>query len=147
MIIDLILDGKYKDIIDRINNVDWLEVENPNKKFELWFGCLGNGTTVCNKAVMENGDYKHIAHISPGGNIRFYVSIFNIPAEAMEKIKSMAKIAANEFHKDFERHSIYYQYGKILDDIPTEILMRFLADKRPLEQKLPAMRQYYYSIA
>ena len=36
-------------------------------KFELWFGCLGNGTTVCNKAVTENGDYKKIAHISEGG--------------------------------------------------------------------------------
>lgn len=27
-------------------------------KFELFCGCLGNGTTVCNKAVTENGDYK-----------------------------------------------------------------------------------------
>ena len=39
-------------------------------KFELFCGCLGNGTTVCNKAVTENGDYKKIAHISEGGNIR-----------------------------------------------------------------------------
>lgn len=27
-------------------------------KFKLFCGCLGNGTTVCNKAVTENGDYK-----------------------------------------------------------------------------------------
>ena len=30
------------------------------KKFKLFFGCLGNGITVCNKAVIENGDYKTI---------------------------------------------------------------------------------------
>lgn len=28
------------------------------RKFELFYGYLGNGTTVCNKAVEENGDYK-----------------------------------------------------------------------------------------
>ena len=44
-------------------------------KFELFYGCLGNGTTVCNKAVEENGDYKKIAHISEGGNIRLYVCL------------------------------------------------------------------------
>lgn len=43
------------------------------EKFELWFGCLGNGTTVCNKAVEENGDYKKIAHISEGGETSGYM--------------------------------------------------------------------------
>lgn len=33
------------------------------RKFELFMGCFGNGITVCNKAVMEHGDYKRIAHI------------------------------------------------------------------------------------
>lgn len=28
------------------------------RKFELFYICLGNGITVCNKAVEENGDYK-----------------------------------------------------------------------------------------
>lgn len=40
-----------------------------SKDFELFFGCFGNGTMVCNKTVEENGDYKRIAHISAGGNI------------------------------------------------------------------------------
>ena len=48
------------------------------KKFDLFMGCLGNGLTVCNKAVMENGDYKMVAHISPAGNIKFYVSSISI---------------------------------------------------------------------
>lgn len=29
------------------------------KKFELFMCCLGNGTTICNKAVEEYGDYKN----------------------------------------------------------------------------------------
>lgn len=32
--------------------------------FELFLGCLGNGITVCNKAVMAAGDYKNIAQHS-----------------------------------------------------------------------------------
>lgn len=55
-------------------------------KFELFCGCFGNGTTVCNKAVTENGDYKKIAHISEGGNIRLYVAESYIPADEMDEI-------------------------------------------------------------
>lgn len=39
------------------------------KKFELFMCCLGNGTTICNKAVEEYGDYKIIAHIADCGKI------------------------------------------------------------------------------
>ena len=116
------------------------------KKFELWFGCLGNGTTVCNKAVTENGDYKKIAHISDGGNIRLYVAESYIPAEAMEKIKAMANRTKAEFMKRFEMYSDIEQYGKILDRVQHQKFMEFVGDKRPLEEKLQAMREYYYSI-
>lgn len=57
-------------------------------KFELFYGCLGNGTTVCNKAVTENGDYKKIAHISEGGNIQLYVAESYIPTAEMKKNQS-----------------------------------------------------------
>lgn len=60
------------------------------KKFELFIGYLGNGATVCNKAVYQGGDYKYIAHISNGGNIKLYVDSDYIPAPDMEKIKSVA---------------------------------------------------------
>ena len=30
------------------------------KKFDLFMGCLGNGVTVCNKAVEQHGDYKKV---------------------------------------------------------------------------------------
>ena len=117
------------------------------KKFELFYGCLGNGTTVCNKAVEENGDYKQIAHISEGGNIRLYVAESYIPASEMEKIKAMANKEKSEYMKRFENLSEVEQYGKILDRIPHQKFMEFVGDKRQLAEKLPAMREYFYTIA
>lgn len=116
-------------------------------KFELWFGCLGNGTTVCNKAVTENGDYKTIAHISEGGNIRLYVADSYIPAAEMEKINALANREKAEFEKRFESLPEIEQYGKILDRVQHQKFMEFIGDKRPLSEKLPAMREYYYTIA
>lgn len=117
------------------------------RKFELFCGCLGNGTTVCNKAVTENGDYKKIAHISEGGNIRLYVAESYIPAAEMEKIKAMANRDKAEFMKCFESLPEVEQYGKILDRVQHQKFMEFVGDKRPLAEKLPAMREYYYTIA
>lgn len=117
------------------------------KKFELFMCCLGNGTTVCNKAVVENGDYKMIAHISEGGNIRLYVAESYIPYTEMEKIKAMANRDKAEFMKRFENISEVEQYGKILDRVPNQKFMEFVSDKRLLQDKLPAMREYYYTIA
>ena len=115
--------------------------------FELFMGCLGNGTTVCNKAVMENGDYKKVAHISNGGNIKLYVKESYIPADAMEKIKVIAHRDMEKFRNNFENLQMYQQYGKILDAAPMKKFLEFTADRRPLEEKLPAMREYYYSIS
>ncbi|MGJ7024932.1 hypothetical protein [Petrimonas sulfuriphila] len=42
-------------------------------KENLMFGCLGNGTTVCDTNVTRNGDYKNVAHISDTGKITWYV--------------------------------------------------------------------------
>ena len=71
------------------------------RPFKLFMGCLGNGTTVCNSAVMENGDYKTIAHISSAGNITFYVDESYIPAEDMTKIRNISKSDSEKFRHDF----------------------------------------------
>lgn len=60
------------------------------QNFELFIGYLGNGATVCNKAVTEHGNYKTVAHISNAGNIKLYVALDYIPAEAMQQIKATA---------------------------------------------------------
>ena len=51
---------------------------------------MGNGATVCNSAVTENGDYKTIAHISNAGHIKLYVDRDYIPADAWQQIESTA---------------------------------------------------------
>lgn len=128
-------------------SIDIKEKKEMAGKFELWFGYFGNGTTVCNKAVTENGDYKKIAHISEGGNIRLYVAESYIPAAEMEKIKAMANRDKAEFIKRFESLPEFYQYGKILGRVQHQKFMEFIGDKRPLSEKLPTMREYYYTIS
>ena len=117
------------------------------KKFELFFGCLGNGVTVANKVVLKNGDYKTVAHISNGGNILFFVSESYIPDAEMEKICAMANRTKQEFIEKFESLPSIRQYEIILDGIPNFKFMEFAGDKRSLQEKLPSMREYYYTIA
>ena len=61
------------------------------KNFELFLGCLGNGVTVCNSAVIENGDFKMVAHISVEGKITWYVSEDYPPADALTSIRACAE--------------------------------------------------------
>lgn len=61
------------------------------RNFKLFLGCFGNGVTVCNSAVMENGDFKMVAHISPEGKISWYVSEDYPPADALASIRACAE--------------------------------------------------------
>ena len=90
-----------------------------NKKFELFGGCLGNGTTVCNKAVMENGDYKVIAHISNGGRIKWYIKNPQeyVPAADMQIIQGWADSAKQKFMEEWNRLPDIKKYARILDRI------------------------------
>ncbi len=117
------------------------------KNFDLFLGCLGNGITVCNKAVLENGDYKRVAHISPAGNILLCVLSSSIPAADMEKISAAAGRNKAEFSRRFELLPDAVQYEKILDALPVSKMLEYIHDGRSISEKLPAMREYYYSIA
>lgn len=85
------------------------------QKFELFMGCMGNGTTVCNKAVYEYGDYKTIAHISNHGVIKFYVPEDYIPADAMEKIKRTAERSKAEFMEKWNQKTTRQKCEYMLD--------------------------------
>ena len=61
------------------------------QNFKLFLGCLGNGVTVCNSAVMENGDFKMVAHISNEGKITWYVGEDYPPADALASIRACAE--------------------------------------------------------
>ena len=61
------------------------------RNFKLFLGCLGNGVTVCNSAVMEGGDFKMVAHISNEGKITWYVGEDYPPADALASIRACAE--------------------------------------------------------
>lgn len=115
-------------------------------KFELFMGCLGNGTTVCNKAICKNGDYEMVAHISDAGNIKLYVKESYIPAEDMRKIKNTAEKQRMDFVKHFESMSELQQYGVILDNMPLNKLIELIKPNVELKEKIEKMKEYFYSI-
>ena len=85
------------------------------KNFKLWMGCLGNGITVCNSAVEESGDYKHIAHISNNGKIKLYVSENYIPVEDMQRIERTAESKRKTFLNEWNKQPNIRKYEKLLD--------------------------------
>ena len=98
-------------------------------RFELFMGCLGNGTTVCNKAAEEHGDYKKIAHISPAGNITWYVKPESIPGSALLRIERTADADAqrtkNALDRDFSADPARTYY-RMLDRLTISQLSDFL---------------------
>ena len=56
--------------------------------FDIGMGYLGNGLTVWNRAVEENGDYQNIAHISSEGEIHYYVD--GLPDDVVARIEQAA---------------------------------------------------------
>lgn len=67
------------------------------KKFELFMDCLGNGITVCNKAVMENGDFKKVCHISEQGKITWYVDVGYVSGKDLLIIDHQADVLYHKF--------------------------------------------------
>lgn len=110
------------------------------KKFELFMGCLGNGTTVCNKAVEEHGDYKHIAHISPAGKITWRVKPESIPGSALLKIERIAEEYEQRARADLDRDfsaNPAGTYYRMLDRLTVSQLVDFQKQFKdePLEIK------------
>ncbi len=104
-------------------------------KFELFGCCLGNGTTVCNKAVTENGDYKTIAHISNGGTIRWYIKNPEgyVPEKDVQTIKGWADSAREKFMAEWGRLTDIKKYEIMLDHLSYSDLL-----KSPLAEQLKA---------
>ncbi len=93
------------------------------KNFELFMGYLGNGLTVCNKAVMEHGDYKQIAHISPAGNIKWYIPVSSVPGPDLLRIEHTADCMYQNFKQAMEQDFAADRmrtYFRILDCLNTQ---------------------------
>lgn len=120
------------------------------KDFELFIGYLGNGATVCNKAVEENGDYKTIAHISVAGNIKLYVKPSYIPTEEMEKIEEVAARHKKETEERLDKElKEEHFYGRVLDECcdytSYEEWNQLLKDLKGqnIEKKREIIKEYY----
>lgn len=113
-------------------------------KFKLFLGCLGNGITVCNKAVTENNDYKTIAHISNNGIINLYVSADYIPSEDMKRIRQAAEEKQAEFLKQWNNNSLEWRYSHILDNLNTSEFLEAIRDKSgTFEDKVKRLEDKY----
>lgn len=94
------------------------------KKFELFICSLGNGLTICNKAVMEHGDYKHIAHIAECGKITWYVNPSTyVPGDALLRIEHNANVMNEKWEKWLASMPESQQYEKLLDAVPVNVML------------------------
>ena len=92
-------------------------------EYDIGMGYLGNGLTVWNRAVEVNGDYQNIAHISPEGEITFYVQ--DLPQSVVERIRQTAE---REKPKDTALPEFYQAYLKTKADNPGSLLLYQVGD-------------------
>ena len=101
-------------------------IKQPEEKaveYDIGMGYLGNGLTVWNRAVEVNGDYQNIAHISPEGEITFYVQ--DLPQRVVERIRQAAE---REKPKDAAFPEFYLAYLKTKADNPGSLLLYQVGD-------------------
>ena len=114
------------------------------KNFKLWMGCFGNGITVCNSAVEESGDYKHIAHISDNGKIKLYVSENYIPVKDMQRIERTAAEQRKTFLNEWNKQSDIRKYEKLLDMCSLSDFMEIAGNKViTLAEKVKRLEEKY----
>ena len=109
--------------------------------FDIGMGYLGNGLTVWNRAVEENGDYQTIAHISSEGEIRYYVD--GLPDDVVVRIEQAAAREQQKalFAASYQVGDRVYLDGKPfeitrVDDWNVELMDRSVQNPQPrLEQK------------
>lgn len=114
------------------------------KKFELFMGCLGNGITVCNKAVEEHGDYKYIAHIANCGKITWYVEPSKIPGDALLRIEHVADAMHANFEKWLDSMPKSMQYEKLVDMVPLNIFLYVSNLGGGIERKIEYLKNVIY---
>ncbi len=122
------------------------------KSFELFIGCLGNGLTVCNKAVEEHGDYKQIAHISPAGNIKWYIPVSSVPGPALLRIEHTADVMYHNFKSALERDISADRaraYYRMLNDLSTNDFLSFMQETRDEseETKIEKLKALYLKVS
>ena len=114
--------------------------------FDIGMGYLGNGLTVWNRAVEENGDYQNIAHISSEGEIHYYVD--GLPDDVVARIEQAAaqeqqKALFTATYKIGDKVNLDRKPFEItrVDDWNVELMDRSVQNPQPrLERKDSFMR-------
>ena len=90
---------------------------NPPEPFELFMGCLGNGITVCNKAVIdpETRDFKMVAHINKSGIVNWYVRKNTLPIDAINRIENEANVEHQRWLAVWDSYSDLQRYSQLLE--------------------------------
>ena len=121
------------------------------KNFQLFGGYLGNGLTLCNKAVEENGDYKTIGHISEAGRVKFYIENPGeyIPDDAMKTICKWSKDMEQKYRAWWFQLPDIKRYEILLDKIPYTALLdspikETLKACTDLREKVTLLEQIYF---
>lgn len=114
------------------------------KNFDLMFCCLGNGITVVNRAVNENGDYKQVCHISENGNIKFYVESCKIPGGDLLRIEHHADVQYHKFNNWLDSLPERKQYGYLLDRVTHEDFMRVIHMTNNIIDKIAYLKSKFY---
>lgn len=120
------------------------------KNFELFMCCMGNGTTVCNKAVTEHGDYKQVAHISEHGHVEFFVPKNYIPIADLDHIICCAEADRRKFMERWNQKD-YIQKWSYMMNLSTigcgytaiEIVNRE-HKHLPLKERVPYMEKVFF---
>lgn len=115
------------------------------KKFDLFLGCFGNGVSVCNKAVMDGGDYKKIAHIAKCGKITWYVNPASyVPGDSLIKIEHCANVQHEEWEKWLTSMSKSMQYEKLLDAVPDNVMLYVCNLDGDVDRKIEYLKNVCY---
>lgn len=86
------------------------------KSFDLMFGCLGNGITVCDRSRTSSGDYLTVAHIDPCGAYKLYKPLSD---EAVKQIIHHAQAAARTFQEEWNGTSQLRRMNELTEYVMT----------------------------
>lgn len=115
------------------------------KKFELFMGHLGNGITVSNKAVEEDGDYKSVAHIAECGKITWYVNpVKYVPSDALLKIEHDANVQHEKWERWLSSMPKFQQYQTLLDAVPMNVMLSVMNLDCGLEGRIHYLKEVCY---
>ncbi len=97
-------------------------------------GFLGNGLTVANRAKEVNGDYEHIAHISNGGNITWYVKPESIPGQTRLRIEHESDTMRANFIADWQKRNSTAKRETVLDSLPLNMFLKRIRHEITFEE-------------